>query len=221
MNSSVRTIFVAVLFALCISTAETRGESDENAIRTCFKKYQVAIANKDGKTTAGLVTKPTVSYFSGILKNALDADEAKVKNLDFYRKMMVLLVRQELSDVYKTNGYSTNGLDFLALIIDRGWVGKVGAGNLELGRVTMDDADVFASAPGILNGQPTPARFVFERTADGWKFDLLSVILRVNRLVREKEKNSSVNEDEAILQRVEALSGRPIKKEIWKPMRGT
>jgi len=217
MNSTMRKLFATILTALTISTAKTEAGTDEEAIRTCFREYQAAIANKDGKAAASLVSKPTLSYFAGILNNALNADEAKVRRLDFYRKMMVLLVRQDLSDTYKASGYSTNASHFFALIIERGWVGQVGAGNLELGKITMD-VDVIASAPGILNGQATPAKFVFERTAGGWKFSLLDVILRVNKLTAEKQKNALVNEDDAILQSLEARTSRLIKKDIWKPI---
>ncbi len=35
----------------------------------------------------------------------------------------------------------------------------------------------------------------------------------------EKQRNASVSEDDAILLILEARTGRPIRKDIWKPMR--
>ncbi len=95
----------------------------------------------------------------------------------------------------------------------------VGSQTLGLGNIIIDGG-VTAKAPGILNGQVSPAVFVFERTAEGWKFSLLDVIVRVDQLRAESRKHALIDEDEAILKMLEARTGRPIRKDIWKPMRG-
>ncbi len=202
-----------------MATQKVPGETDEEAIRACFKQYQAAVAKRDGKAAAALVSKPTLAFFGGILNNALYGQEAKVRKLDFFRRMMVLYVRQELYDFYKTNGYSTNAADFFALVIERGYAGQVGAGKVELGKITMH-TDVIASASGVLDGQvATPAVLVFERTTDGWKFSLLDIITRIDQLRAERQKIAPVDEDEGILKVLQARTGRPIRKDIWKPIR--
>jgi len=197
-----------------------KAESEESAIRTCFKNYQAAIAKKDGNAAAALISKASLKYFGSILNLALNADESKLRQQGFYRKTMALLVRHEAPDIYQQLGGNTNASRFFALVVSNGWGGEIGSPTLELGKIRKE-VDIIASAPAVLNGQETPARFVFELERDGWKFSLLDVIIRVDQLTKEKQKSSSVSEDDAIIQTLEKRSGRTVSKDIWKPLKRT
>ena len=131
---------------------------------------------------------------------------------------MALLIRHEAPDIFSQNGNSTNASSFFAIVISKGWGGEVGSPGIELGKITKE-VDTIASAPVILNGQATPAKFIFELEATGWKFSLLDVILKTDKLMAEKQKGSSISEDDAIIQILEKRSGRPVSKDIWKPLK--
>ena len=219
LDSVHRSVGIAFL-ALAFSSTMAEAGGEEAAIRTCFKNYQAAIAKKDGSAAAALISSTTLKYYAGILDLALNADEAKLRKQGHYRKTMALLVRHEAPDLYRQLNGNTNGSNFFALVVSNGWGGEIGSAGLELGKITKD-VDILASAPAVLNGQETPARFVFELERDGWKFSLLDVIVRVDQIMKEKQKNSSVNADDAIIQAIEKRSGRTVSKDIWKPLKRT
>ena len=217
LNLLSKLLSALILLAFVSVVNAQNSRADEAAIRACFKNYQAAIAKKDGNAAATLVSNTSIKYYGGILNLALNADEAKLRQVDFYRKMMALLVRNEAPDIYSQLGNSTNASRFFALVVSNGWGGEIGSPTLELGKINKQ-ADIIASAPAVLNGQETPARFVFEFERDGWKFSLLDVIVRVNQIMKEKQKSSSVGEEDAIIQSLEKRSGRPVSKDIWKPL---
>jgi hypothetical protein len=130
---------------------------------------------------------------------------------------MALLVRHEAGQKYRTAGYSTNASDFFAFIVKRGWGGEVASAGVELGKISIDST--IAGAPAVLNGQATPAVVVFEHERSGWKLAILDAILRLDKLMAEKQKTSSLSEDDAILKTLERRSGRPVSRDIWKPLK--
>lgn len=215
--SRLRSVTCVFFLTLAFSTI-ARAETEEQAIRACFKNYLEAVAKKDGKTAASLITTPSTKFYGSILNLALNADEAKLRQQRFYRKMMALLVRHEAPDILKQTGNSTNASTFFALIVSKGWGGEVGAPGVELGKIKKELITA-ASAPVIMNGQETPARLIFEfEKTGGWKFSLLDAIVKTDNLMAERQKNSSVSEDEAILQTLEKRSGRAVTKDIWTPL---
>lgn len=212
-----RLTWTAFLLAFTAAASVANAENDEQAIRACFKNYQTAIAKKDGNAAAALLSKASLFYYGSILNLALNGEEAKVRQQHFYRKMMVLLVRHEAGQMYRTAGYSTNASDFFALIVKKGWGGEVASTGVELGKISIDST--IATAPAMLNGQATPARLVFERERSGWKLALLHAILRMDKLMADKQKTSPLSEDDAIIKTLEMRSGRPVSKDIWKPLK--
>jgi uncharacterized membrane protein len=71
----------------------------------------------------------------------------------------------------------------------------------------------------MVNGEATPANFFFSREGKDWKVELVAVLLRFDQLMAQKQKVSSLSEDEAIIRTLEARSGRPVSKDIWKPLK--
>jgi len=209
-------------FALLASVSAVKAQSsqaEESAIRDCFQKYKAAVEKSDGKTAAALISSDSIKYYGSILNLALNGDEKRIRQQHYYRKMMVLLVRLEAAKTYCTNGCSTNATEFYSFLVSRQLGGAVTPAGVALGKIKINEFHNYAGAQGILNGQETPATLVFQQERDGWKFDILAAILRLDQLMAEKQKQSSISEDDAIIQALEKRAGRPIDSSIWKPLR--
>ena len=205
-------VLASVCLALTVSVKAADSHADEAAIRARFTEFQAALAKGDGEAAAALVSKQTISYYGSILKLVLDGDEATVREQKPYRKMMVLLVRHGAPKLA-----ITNASEFFVFVVSQGLnVGSSGAG-VGLGKITMDET--MASAPVVVNGEATPANFFFSREGKDWKVELVAVLLRFDQLMAQKQKVSSLSEDEAIIRTLEARSGRPVSKDIWKPLK--
>ena len=205
-------LLVSIFLALSASVRAQDKQADEAAIRACFANYQAATAKKHGQSVAALVSKQTISYYEYILKLVMTGDEPTIRKQKYYRKMMVLQVRHEIPNLSVTNG-----AQLFALVVSKGWNSSAPEGGIKLGKIST--SETVAVAPGVLNGVETPATFFFSRAGKLWKVDLVGVILRLEQLMAEQQKKSSLSEDEAITTSLEKRSGRPVSKDIWKPLK--
>jgi hypothetical protein len=201
-----------LILGLAVSVKAQDKQADEAAIRACFANYQAALAINDGQAVAALVSKQTISYYGNILKLILTGDEPTVRKQKPYRKMMVLQVRHDAPNLGVTNA-----TQFFAFVVNKGWSAGAPEGGIKLGKISMDET--VAAAPGVVNGVETPAMFFFSREGKAWKVDLVEVVLRLELLMTEQQKNSSIGEDEAIIKALEKRSGMPVSKDIWKPLK--
>ncbi len=153
-----------------------------------------------------------MSFYGSILKLVLNGDETTVRNLKFYRKMMVLQIRHEAPQIQ-----NMAGSNFVAFLVSKGWVGTEAAPNVKLGGISFEGKA--AKAAVQVNGEETPATFLFFREGNSWKFDLTWPALRLEHLMEEKQKQSPISEDDAIIQVLEMRSGRTVSKNVWQPLK--
>lgn len=62
-----------------------------------------------------------------------------------------------------------------------------------------------------------PFGFSFDREADGWKIDLVSIIPLSNLVLTRAVNNAEQDESEILFELVEQLTGRAVDESIWNP----
>lgn len=188
-------------------------QTEQQKIIDVFKEYKSAILNDRGTDALKFVDKRTVDYYDELLIGIKESDKAAIDELSLTDKLMVLIIRQQVSneEILKFNGES-----LLLYAFDNGMVGKNGVVDVDLGKVTVSND--FAKAQLIIKGKEESLYFHFYKEKD-WKLNLTSLFPIANIAIREMVDESGKEENDFILFLVEIISKKKIKENIWNPIK--
>ena len=125
---------------------------------------------------------------------------------------MVIRLRHELGakKLRKLDGRS-----LLVHGINKGWVGKGGAGRVQLGAIKVKGKMATAEPKGA---PPGAVVFGFVKEKGRWRLDLVSLLAASNQAMKGLIARMKRSEDEFILKTVEMVSGKKVPASIWKPL---
>ena len=200
-----------LIFALSAGAADA--PSDTRAIQTVFSQYKAALLEGDGSKAADIVSARTIAFYDGIAAHALKTPRAKLADLDFISKFMVLRIRLEFT---RSQIEQMTGRELLATGVEKGWISKSTVANIErLVNVKVVASEASASLPVA----PEIAAFRFLRESGKWKLDLVATFALANAAMMQEVTKSGMTEDQFILRVLSALSSKEVNERIFSPPR--
>jgi hypothetical protein len=213
-RSSALFVFLLLILSGTFAQAQTSTESPETqAVRKCFESYLDAISTRDGRLAATLINREMVSYYARMKAVALEGSEQTVRNLSTFDKFVVLSLRHRIPVTVLQNlepqavyGYG----------IEHGWTSGMTKENAQVGKIEVTGDK--ASGELRLNGEPTPYAWYFTKEEGHWRMDLSSLMLQTDKDLKLTIQAQRADEDSFIVNLLEAISGRKVSPEIWKPL---
>lgn len=188
-------------------------KKEEKQVKSCFNNYKSAILNDKGEEAVNYVDSRTVQYYSDILEKTQNADSSEVASLSIMDKLMVFSIRHRASSEIIT---SLDGKGLLIYAIKEGMVGKNSVAKNSIGEVSIDGS--FAKGQFIANGQAAPFYFHFYNEEGQWKVDLTSIFPVANTSFKTMQEQSGQNENEYLFMLLEAITGKEVTNQIWRPI---
>lgn len=183
------------------------------AVREVYRRYKVAVSVRNGEAARRLVSARTLDHYESMRDLALHADEAEVRALSLFDKLIVLNFRLRLSAV---DLQSISGQELFAYGVERGWIGESIAAASDI-----DSISVSGDAAGgklVSNGRLTAVDLRFKREAGAWKFDLIAMAPLVELALEAAIRADGSSEDDYVMRALEASLGAPTDKDLWAPL---
>ena len=213
---AVLTLSTFLALAVSAGTSNTasgpKGQTGEaRAIQAAFSTYKDALLQGDGEKAADAVSARTIAFYDGILTHVLNTPRAKLAELDFISKFMVLRIRHEFT---RTQISQMTGRQLLMIGVDKGWISKSTVANIEqLVEIKVASSKSTASMP-IAPGIPA---FNFLKESGQWKLDLAGSFALANDAMKHEITRSGMTEEQFILQALSMLSGKKVDERIFSP----
>jgi hypothetical protein len=216
---SLKAVFaVAIVWAFVSSAsagsapAQSKDQTvEKQAIHATFVQYKEALLQEDGSKAADVVSDRTIVFYDGIVTHALNTPHAKLKELDFISKFMVLRIRHEFT---KSELLEMTGRRLLELGVDKGWISKASVANIErLVNLEVDSSRASAAIPSA----PRIAAFHFLKERGEWKLDLTASFALANDAMKHEVAKSELTEEQYIIQTLNLLSSKPVDDRIFSP----
>jgi hypothetical protein len=186
--------------------------ADDEDIQGVFEAYRVAVLAADGDAAYDLVDKTTRDYYSRILDDVRYASAEEVGKRSKLDKLFIVRSRHQIpQDKLKT----WDGESYFQYAIDSGWIDKGSVSTTEITEIQVS-GDV-ASSKLKQKEEIAPFGFEFNKEADGWKLNLISMFSLGEMTLQNVVRQSDKDENEVIVSIVESLSGEEVSDTIWAP----
>jgi hypothetical protein len=209
---------LAVVWTLAVSAAgsdapsKPKGQTAEaQAIQTAFAHYKDALLEGDGEKAADVVSAGTIGFYGGIVTHVLNTPRAKLNDLDFISKFMVLRIRHEFT---RPQLVKMTGRELLVIGVDRGWISKSSVANIErLVNIKVHASEAVAS----MNAAPEFPAFRFLKESGQWKLDLVASFGLANEAMKQEIKKSGMTEEQFIIRALNMLSSKEVDDRVFSP----
>lgn len=213
-SSTTHLLYLSVLICFC-SCGRSTVEVDKQAVRNCFKEYTAAVVNKNGEAAVKMISTKTRDYYTGILSLALKGSEPEVRSLRPIVMMAVLNARHSINP----NELRRMTVDDLLIFgTNQRWIGKEGVKDLTIGEVSIFGDRAVGKV--LDEGRETALSYTFLREHGGWKLDLVSHFDQFDQNLRSLAQTRNVSVMELIFANLEAINGKKVSEDIWKPANG-
>ncbi len=202
-------LFFFLLFSVSVYAQE------DAKVKQTFSNYKQSILKGDGEEAVKWVDTNTIAYYGKMLGLALDADSAKVADLNLMDRLTVLSLRHRMS---RSEIAGMDGRQLFVHSIKKGMVGKNTVANVEIGAIKIDGS----TAEGQLeaNGQKSPLNFGFSKENGQWKLDLTSLFGPTTAGLKQMIAGQGMSENEFIIRALQMTGdGKPVNNTIWRPMK--
>jgi hypothetical protein len=201
-------LFSFLLLSCCVYGQE------QSKVKQTFSNYKQSILKGDGDEAVKWVNNKTIAYYGEMLGLALDADSARVADLDLMDRLTVLSLRHRMT---RDEISGMDGKQLFVHSIKKGMVGKNTVANVEIGDVKVEGEQ----AKGQLqaNGQKSPLNFGFTKENGQWKLDLTSLFEPTMAGLKQMIAGQGMTENEFIVRALEMSSGKPVTNVIWSPLK--
>jgi hypothetical protein len=216
MIRAARTFLAAVLI---LATAAATASEDEGTaagrIRESFADYRAAILADAGTAAAEMVSSASIEYFASMRQLALYASSKEVRSQSLVDQMQILTFRHRI-DAERLRAMSSKQL--FAYTVDRGWTGKAGVLELELGSIRVVGDVAFVNV--LKDGKPTRLEYQYVREQNTWLWDMEPALHSTNKGLKMLAAQRELSNEELVLALVEATYGGPVQPTIWNPLFG-
>jgi hypothetical protein len=200
-----------ILLALFIFGFSSNKEEDK--IRQCFMSFKEGVTKKNADIVLSVIDVKSINYFNNICQLVRIADSITIEKQSLSDKMMILFIRiiAEKEEIMKIDG---KGL--IRYVINKGMLGQINMSKNDVADITIKKS----SAKGVLvnAGVKTQFFYYFNREKENWRIDLTGLLPPTTQLIKKSIQNSSMTENEYILNLLEIMTGKKPGQEIWKPV---
>lgn len=214
-----KAVLAVSVWALAVSAgagdapSQAKGQkAGAQAIETLFFQYRDALLEGDGAKAADVMSARTIGFYDGVLKHVLNTPRAKLANLDFMTKFMVLRIRHEFT---KAEISRMTGRDLFMIGVDKGWISKSSVASFrELADIKVGSSEASASVPAA-GGLPL---FHFVKESGQWKLDLVASFELGRMAMNQEIAKSGLTEEQFIIRALGVLSSKKVDEEqIFSP----
>ena len=184
---------------------------DAAAIQTTFAQYRSALLQGNGSKAADVVSAGTIAFYDGIRTHALNTPRAKLTELDFISKFIVLRMRHEFT---RPRISDMTGRELLELGVNNGWISKSSVTNIDrLVNINVKTDQASAAMPMA----PDVPAFHFLKESGQWKLDLVASFALANAAMKHEIAKTELTEDEFITRMLSILSSKEVDDRIFSP----
>lgn len=184
---------------------------DQQAVRQIFSAYKYALLNDLGPEAADLVSEKTLRHYDQLRQLALAGDANELKELPSFNRLVVLAIRHNVAAPALRK---MQGKDIFSYGVKNQWVAKDSVAPFELGNINIYGN--YAGGDISFSGSSTNSQLEFRKENGVWRLNLMPLLERVGR-ERSAQLNSNQDENKAILNIIEQMSGRKVDAGIWTP----
>ena len=202
------------LWLLASSLAIATAQGVKADVEAGFDAYRLAILASDGAAALATVDTQSVTFYSDLVRHALDTDSADVARLPVLEQMLVLAMRVRVPvDTLRRMG----GAAAFQYGVDRGWIGVETVQSMRLGTITVREDRATASA--LLRGEPVPGlRFAFAREEGTWRFDVWDLQASLSAPFLDALKKTGMATSDFLLLMLSSVSEKPVTASVWHPI---
>ncbi len=187
--------------------------AEQNLVKKAFTNYKTAILNNNGKKAFYCVDSNTYFYFEKMQAFAKTADSVTIDGLNIIDKIMVLSLRHR---VEAKDLLTWNTQQIFEFAVNSGMVGKNSVATFTPSKVTIDKK--FAKLELLASGKKNPNIFHLYKQNNAWKLDLTSIMAAGAIAFRQMLIDAGKNENEVIIQLLNALEQKSVSPTIWLPL---
>lgn len=194
-----------------ISKAELK---ERQGIVQCFKNYQEALLEKDGKAASKTLSKRTFEYYEQLLDQALYAGKTQLLELNMIDVIAVLASRLKIE---KEQLRKMNAQDYIETAIELGMIGdssQVTALDIA-SPITKEDS---ARAALFINKSYTGFYMQFHKEKGKWKLDIVPMMYLALGTLERLQKESGLNKEEYIFMLLGYANQGKVDVRIWNPL---
>lgn len=187
--------------------------TDVEQVKECYRKYKEGIIKGSGIEVMAQVSKKSLDYYSEMLRYAKGADSTAIADSGLTEKFTILQTRQRIdNDVLAKMSDEA----YFIYVVEQGMIGKASVEKVEMGSVFVEGST--AKGDIIMEGKPQDIfKFQFIKQADGWKIDLLNLMVISSDGLKAEIERSPLSEQEYILKVLEVITRKTRKDDLWKP----
>lgn len=215
MINKILTALLLMTLSGCILQLSKRPDEnlDQQVVRENFNAYKYALLNDLGSDASDLVSARTIHYYEQLLALALTGDEKALKNLPGFDRMVVLSMRHNIP---AEELVAITAKELFAFGVQDEWITKQNIAPYELG-----DIGVFGNyaTANIRRGENNTERYLEFRKENGvWRLNLTPLIDESKQQFALKLSQLQGDENQAIVDLIESMSGNKVSKTIWNPI---
>lgn len=209
-----RTLFITILITLCLSSCNTT--TDEEQIKTVYKGYAQAIANKQGMEATKYLDSYTIEFFGRLLDCIKYCDSVALASEEFYPKFATLLARNLM---HKDKIHSIqNGEQLYATFVNLGLVDNDNEMmSLNISHLNID-TDLAIATMVDSNADTSYAKLYFIKQDDEWKFGMIYLLKSISEFLESEYKAKGVSDIDFINAAILMGTGHTMSKNSWQSL---
>lgn len=201
----------AVVAAWCC-LAGACGDSDRQAIRATMQEVDALTDASRGEEAAALMAPESFDYYERLRRIALDGAAREVHALPAVEQAEVLSMRNRMD---RAQLDALDGRGWVVHAVNQGWWRD--EESWDVGRVRVRGNS--ASGTAFIDGEETILTIHFVRVGDRWTVDQRQVDPEWESAIADAAAAEDKSVPEILVQWEEEETGRPVRKDIWDPMK--
>ncbi|MEM9820985.1 MAG: hypothetical protein AAF985_07925 [Bacteroidota bacterium] len=212
MKKLILLLFPAILVLSC-KTETPKTTTDLEQIQECYLKYKEGILQGNGIAVMAQVSQKSLDYYSEMLRYAKGADSTAIADSGLTEKFTILQTRQRIeSDVL----VKMSDESYFIYVVEQGMIGKASVENVEIGDINIEGSS--AKGDILIEGRKQEQfKFQFIKQEEGWKIDLLNLMVISSDGLKIEIERSPLSEQEYIMKVLEVITRKKRKDDLWKP----
>jgi len=208
-----RSLPVLLLLILLGLPLPAAADGNTSGVQESFLAYKTAILASDGEAVAELVTQESRDHYRKLAAQALPLDREALHKIHLSDRLNAMLLRHSLKPEQLE---SMSGGAVVSYAVDRGWIDRGGADQLQLGhyQVNGDHASGSILRP---DGEASPFKMEFVKEEGRWLLDLVALMNLTRAAFDFAVQQSGLSEDDFVILMLEAGTGRKPGPDIWSP----
>lgn len=207
-------ILVHIVLFSCFNEPAPPSVEERHAVKKAFNAYKTAVLEHDGMLAVTYLSSNSIEYYDDIMEAVIYGTKETLQSLSSGDLMQVLVLRRLFT---KEELLSFDGKNLYQTMVDRQLMQEKELAQITLGEVATKGRK--AKGQAILEGQPSPIFFDFQKESTDWKLDITTTIIITTTMVEQEAKKAGLSVPE-YLENVMQLSEEE-ERLIWTPLRAS